>query len=186
MEKWCKRMTLGKKIKHYRIAKNITQKELSKLTGIHIVTIKKYETNCFMPSMNNIDIIAYALDTNMNNLLYPNINLPYAKNGKLYKFLIDAIKNNITTISNNSISFTKESEKYMGTGTFNLNNQEFLSNILNWNNQYSELELLKLNNCDLLHKKGNELSNKEKEIVFNIEEKELRLEAYEMVLIYNR
>ena len=80
MEKWCKRMTLGKKIKHYRIAKNITQKELSELTGIHIVTIKKYETNCFMPSMNNIDIIAYALDTNMNNLLYPNINLPYAKN----------------------------------------------------------------------------------------------------------
>ena len=36
------------------------------------------------------------------------------------------IKNNIITISNNSISFTKESEKYMGTGTFNLNNQEFL------------------------------------------------------------
>lgn len=37
-------MTLGKKIKHFRNAINITQQKLSSLTKIHNVTIKKYES----------------------------------------------------------------------------------------------------------------------------------------------
>lgn len=193
-------MTLGKKIKHYRIAKNITQKELSKLTGIHIVTIKKYETDALTPLSKQLIKIAEALNISTDELLFNNHEKKISLNtyGDMYYFLIKLLKSDI-------LFFTPDESKILINPYFKnfidvsvkhsiddtsgvfiaINNQEFLSNILIWHNQYSELEVLKLNNCDLLHKKGNELSNKEKEIVFNIEEKELKLNNIEMKLYSN-
>lgn len=193
-------MTLGKKIKHYRIAKNITQKELSKLTGIHIVTIKKYETDALTPLSKQLIKIAEALNISTDELLFNNHEKKISLNtyGDMYYFLIKLLKSDI-------LFFTPDESKILINPYFKnfidvsvkhsiddksgvfiaINNQEFLSNILIWHNQYSELEVLKLNNFDLLHKKGNELSNKEKEIVFNIEEKELKLNNIEMKLYSN-
>ena len=37
-------MTIGEKIKHYRKLSGMTQSELAERSGIHPVTIRKYET----------------------------------------------------------------------------------------------------------------------------------------------
>ncbi len=52
-----------------------------------------------------------------------------------------------------------------------------------WNEINLELETLKIENTDLLKKKGNELTKSESEIVYKIEEQELKLEKLEMELI---
>lgn len=54
-------MTTGEKIKYLRGRLGITQAQLAAMTGIHIVTIKKYETNKVQPLPAQIERLAPAL-----------------------------------------------------------------------------------------------------------------------------
>ncbi|MCD7775208.1 MAG: helix-turn-helix domain-containing protein [Clostridiales bacterium] len=54
-------MTIGEKIKYFRTRIGITQAKLAELSGIHPVSIRKYETNKMIPQTAQIDRIAAAL-----------------------------------------------------------------------------------------------------------------------------
>lgn len=54
-------MTIGEKIKYFRTRIGITQGKLAELSGIHPVSIRKYETNKMIPQSAQIDKIAASL-----------------------------------------------------------------------------------------------------------------------------
>lgn len=54
-------MTVGEKIKHCRKLLDITRNELAERSGIHPVTIRKYETNKLVPKIEQIVKIANPL-----------------------------------------------------------------------------------------------------------------------------
>lgn len=61
-------MTVGEKIKYYRTQLGITQGKLAELSGIHPVSIRKYETNKMQPLPPQIEKIADALGVSYNAL----------------------------------------------------------------------------------------------------------------------
>lgn len=61
-------VTLGEKIRYYREQLGITQGKLAELTGIHPVSIRKYETNKMQPQPPQIERIATALGVSYNAL----------------------------------------------------------------------------------------------------------------------
>lgn len=54
-------MTIGEKIRYFRTRIGITQAKLAELSGIHPVSIRKYETNKMTPQAEQIDKISEAL-----------------------------------------------------------------------------------------------------------------------------
>lgn len=54
-------MTTGEKIKYLRGQLGLTQVQLAEATGIHLVTIKKYETNKLQPLAAQVEKLAAAL-----------------------------------------------------------------------------------------------------------------------------
>ena len=62
-------MTIGKKIKELRKQKKLTQKRLSKLTGIAEITIRQYEADKYNPKMENLQKIANALSVSIVELI---------------------------------------------------------------------------------------------------------------------
>lgn len=54
-------LTVGDKIKYFRKQRGMTQAQLAELTGIHPVSIRKYETNKMQPQSQQIERIAEAL-----------------------------------------------------------------------------------------------------------------------------
>lgn len=54
-------MTIGEKIKYFRKQKGVTQTELSELTGIHQVSITKYEKGKMIPQPDQLQKIVEAL-----------------------------------------------------------------------------------------------------------------------------
>lgn len=59
-------MTLGEKIKSIRNSRNMTQEQLSQISGISIAGIKKYETNDRKPKSDQLQKIAEALQISVN------------------------------------------------------------------------------------------------------------------------
>lgn len=54
---------LGSRVKQYRIAHRLTQKEMSELTGINVVTLRNFENgNAYNISMNSFIAIMKVLD----------------------------------------------------------------------------------------------------------------------------
>ena len=189
-------MTLGKKIKHFRNALNITQQKLSSLTKIHNVTIKKYETDALVPLPKQINRIAEALNISPEELTYDNPKITMQTLGDMYAFVITLFKSDFLFFSPDetniiinpcfknffNVSVHKQQDDTSGV-IVHINNSDFLSNMKKWNEINMELETLKIENTDLLKKKGNELTKSESEIVYKIEEQELKLEKLEMELI---
>lgn len=58
-------MDIGEKIKFYRTQKGITQRQLAELSGIHPVSIRKYEAGMMQPGVVQIQRIADALEINI-------------------------------------------------------------------------------------------------------------------------
>ena len=54
-------MTIGEQIKYIRKRRGLTQTQLAEVTGIHPVTIRKYETNKLQPKKEQIKKIADTL-----------------------------------------------------------------------------------------------------------------------------
>ncbi len=189
-------MTLGKKIKHFRNALNITQQKLSSLTKIHNVTIKKYETDALVPLPKQINRIAEALNVSPQELTYDNPKIVMQTLGDMYAFVITLFKSDFLFFSPDetniiinpyfknffNVSVNNQQDDTSGV-IVHINNSDFLSNMKKWNEINLELETLKIENIDLLKKKGNELTKYESEIVYRIEEQELKLEKLEMELI---
>lgn len=61
-------MTIGEKIKFYRNEKGLTQNQLSELSGISEISIRKYEAGDRIPKISNIEAIAEALKINVSHL----------------------------------------------------------------------------------------------------------------------
>lgn len=61
-------MTIGEKIRYCRQQLGITQDMLAKLTGIHPVSIRKYETNKMQPQPAQLERLAAALGVSYNAL----------------------------------------------------------------------------------------------------------------------
>lgn len=61
-------LTVGDKIKYFRKQRGITQAQLAELTGIHPVSIRKYEINKMQPQSQQIERIAEALRVNSGAL----------------------------------------------------------------------------------------------------------------------
>ena len=87
-------MTIGKKIKFLRKRVQITQNDLAMKSGIHPVSIRKYETNKMKPQVEQIEKIANALSVSPFALLdnnYQNINTV----GDFYSFLFHFYYNHL-------------------------------------------------------------------------------------------
>lgn len=63
------KMTIGEQIRYYRRMAGITQEQLAQLSGIHPVSIRKYETNKMIPQIPQIKKIAKALDVRPSTLI---------------------------------------------------------------------------------------------------------------------
>lgn len=59
-------LTVGEKIKYFRMHRNMTQQQLAYETGIHPVSIRKYETNKMQPQAAQIERIATVLGISRN------------------------------------------------------------------------------------------------------------------------
>ena len=57
-------LTIADRIKYFRKQRGFTQAQLAELTGIHPVSIRKYETNKMLPQLQQIERIAEALHVN--------------------------------------------------------------------------------------------------------------------------
>ncbi len=62
-------MSTGENIKRIRKEKGLTQKELSKSSGVHEVQIARYENDKTKPSIGVLRKLAYALDTYISALI---------------------------------------------------------------------------------------------------------------------
>ena len=57
-------MTIGEKIRYCRLKRKLTQEQLAKLSGIHPVSIRKYETMRMISQSERLLQIAKALNIN--------------------------------------------------------------------------------------------------------------------------
>jgi transcriptional regulator with XRE-family HTH domain len=92
-------MTIGEKIRYCRTQLNITQARLAELTGIHPVSIRKYETNKMQPLLPQIRRIAAVLGISSNALTgITNVDMPIETVGDLMGLLIVLCNSNILQI----------------------------------------------------------------------------------------
>ena len=76
-------MTVGKKIKYLREHRGITQAELAKASGIHPVSIRKYETDKMVPQRAQLERLSDALDVQVEDWVDEYIyRLPFHDNGR--------------------------------------------------------------------------------------------------------
>lgn len=62
-------MKTGDRIKELRKEKGLTQKKLSELTGIPVITIQGYESGSYNPKFNKIRLLARELDVSEDYLM---------------------------------------------------------------------------------------------------------------------
>ncbi len=60
--------TFGKKLKHLRILKGLTQSQLAELAGVHDKHISKLEQGYYEPNYETLQKIAKALDLNIEEI----------------------------------------------------------------------------------------------------------------------
>lgn len=93
-------MTTGEKIRYCRQQLNITQSKLAELTGIHPVSIRKYETNKMQPLLPQIKRIAKALGVSSNALSgIADVDMPLETVGDLMGLLIVLCNSHILQIN---------------------------------------------------------------------------------------
>lgn len=61
-------MTIGENIKYYRKRMGITQTQLAELTGVHPVSIRKYETNKMQPQIDILKKLASFFNISLDDL----------------------------------------------------------------------------------------------------------------------
>ena len=91
-------MTIGEKIKYFRTRIGITQAKLAELSGIHPVSIRKYETNKMIPQAQQIDRIAEALGVSSFAITGFENNIRLETIGDFMGLLIMLIKTKIVVV----------------------------------------------------------------------------------------
>jgi len=91
-------MTIGDKIRYLRTRMGITQGELADLSGIHPVSIRKYETNKMTPQAQQIERIAEALGVSSFAILGIENNIRLETKGDFMGLLLMLIKTNLLVI----------------------------------------------------------------------------------------
>ena len=92
-------MTIGEKIKYLRSLAGLTQSQLANASKIHLVSIKKYETNKMQPLLPQIEKIADALNISPNALIgLEKASLRFETIGDLMGIIIILLNSNIISI----------------------------------------------------------------------------------------
>ena len=91
-------MTIGEKIKYFRTRIGITQAKLAEFSGIHPVSIRKYETNKMVPQAQQIDRIAEALGVSSFAIAGIENNIRLETIGDFMGLLIMLIKTNVILV----------------------------------------------------------------------------------------
>ena len=150
-------MTIGEKIKYFRKRIDITQSKLAELSGIHPVSIRKYETNKMMPQALQIDRLAEALGVSSFALAGFENNIRLETIGDFMGLMIMLIKAKIVTINGereengminaDTVNFvinpfitkffdakSDKTELSANTLLYYLKDENILSDILKWEN----------------------------------------------------
>lgn len=91
-------MTIGDKIRYLRTRMGITQGELADLSGIHPVSIRKYETNKMTPQAQQIEKIAEALGVSSFAISGIENNIRLETKGDFMGLLLMLIKANLLIV----------------------------------------------------------------------------------------
>lgn len=91
-------MTIGDKIRYLRTRMGITQGELADLSGIHPVSIRKYEINKMTPQAQQIERIAEALGVSSFAISGIENNIRLETKGDFMGLLLMLIKTNLLVI----------------------------------------------------------------------------------------
>lgn len=180
-------MTIGEQIKYIRKRRGLTQSQLAEVTGIHPVTIRKYETNKLQPKKEQIKRIADTLM--VSPLVFEGLEenmVPMRFIGDLLGLLILMYKSNVIVVSEDASELKltpvlKDHLVFMATkksvsladGTIHLTNAQAEQDFLRWAQLYS-------NHLKLQEKYA---SDPEKQAALLEDEKQLR--TIEMELIMN-
>ncbi|MEE1047748.1 MAG: helix-turn-helix transcriptional regulator, partial [Clostridia bacterium] len=92
-------MTIGEKIKYFRKRIGITQAKLAERSGIHPVSIRKYEINRMVPQTPQIDRLAEALGVSSFALAGFENNIRLETVGDFMGLMIMLIKTKIVSIN---------------------------------------------------------------------------------------
>lgn len=90
-------MTIGEKIKYLRKQKGLTQTELSALTGIHQVSITKYEKCRMIPQPDQLQKIVDALDVSPM-IFFESASFKVETRGDLMGLLINLCKSGVIVV----------------------------------------------------------------------------------------
>ncbi|MCM1167839.1 MAG: helix-turn-helix domain-containing protein [Lachnospiraceae bacterium] len=91
-------MTIGEKIKYLRKQKGVTQTELAELTGIHQVSIAKYEKDKMIPQPEQLEKITEAL--NVSRMIFVDDgSFKLETRGDLMGLLITLCKSGVLVVS---------------------------------------------------------------------------------------
>lgn len=161
-------MTVGEKIKFCRCRSQISQAKLAELSGISLVSIKRYETNKMIPTKPQIEKLSNALGIGV--LAFSDTNFDCLKEfetyGDLVRILIIFRKNNLLIVEGERAQdgqlnpktakfklnpvigkFFKSInlEECMVTDlAFRLDDEYLLKKFLEWENVYTKFEMLYL------------------------------------------
>ena len=188
-------MNIGKKIKYFRSRIGITQAKLAELSGIHPVSIRKYETNKMIPQAAQIDRLAEALGVSSFALAGFENNIRLETVGDFMGLMIMLIKTKIVYINgareeNGMINAdtaefvinpfitnffdakTNKANLSANTLLYYLNNENILSNILKWERINHRYEKCAAETCD----------TSDKELINILEELKEQKEVIELEL----
>lgn len=150
-------MTIGEKIKYLRKQKAVTQTELAKLTGIHQVSIAKYEKDKMIPQPEQLRKIVDELNVSPM-IFFEDSSFKLKTRGDLMGLLITLCKNKVLVVkgkrdrnstlipSTVTFEFSPIISKYFAAdaeGKFQFNPDEpLLLDFLKWEKQYHNYEKL--------------------------------------------
>ena len=198
-------MTIGEKIKYFRSRIGITQAKLAELSGIHPVSIRKYETNKMIPQAPQIDRLAEALGVSSFALAGFENNIRLETVGDFMGLMIMLIKTKIVSINGkreesgminaDTVSFvinpfitnffdakTDKANLSANTILYYLKNENILSDILKWERINHRYEKCAAEICDTSDK---ELINILEELREQKEVVELELQHSSIMLNSN-
>lgn len=188
-------MTIGEKIKYFRSRIGVTQAKLAELSGIHPVSIRKYETNKMVPQAAQIDRLAEALGVSSFALAGFENNIRLETVGDFMGLMIMLIKTKIVSINGereengminaDTVSFvinpvitnffdakTDETDLSANTILYYLKNENILSDILKWERINYRYEKCAAEICD----------TSDKELINILEELKEQKEVIELEL----
>lgn len=122
-------MNIGDKIKYLRNKRNLSQNQLADKSGVHLLSIKKYENNQMMPSFQQLIKLAEALDISPYALTGNSDNIRFKTIGDLYGILIMLNKIGLITLSTYNTQFVMVEFNNVFAPFLDLRNQ---TNIINW------------------------------------------------------